>query len=157
MTARIRYSRVNEEAHWAIEGRIDEQFSCGATPSEGRRVVINLAAVTSISSIGVRLLEESLSALKPKPVVLIHIAPAIAVQVILLPSLRALAKIESARLPFCCASCGFEKNHSVAWRYDAHQRFPPTCRCGKTMQLDGLPEHYLPSREDSSGTFRFEG
>jgi hypothetical protein len=135
---------VNREAHWTVRGRIDERFTAPKLPDEGQRVVINLSEVTGISSLGVRALEETLRALMPRPVVLIHVAPSVAIQLNLVPALGALVKVESARLPFVCAICGAEKSQSVPWRHDAHRRFAPICH-GEPMQLDGLPDHYLPT------------
>jgi hypothetical protein len=145
--ATLKHHIVNNEAHWSIAGRIDERFGDVQTPAEGQRVVINLGEVTGISSLGVRALEQTLRALAPRPVVLIHVAPSVAVQLNLVPVLRALVRVESARLPFVCAVCGVERIQSVPWRYDAHRRFAPICH-EQPMQLDGLADHYLPSRDD---------
>jgi hypothetical protein len=148
----IREQRVNNEAHWIIEGRIDEPMV--APPVTGTKVAINMAGVVGISSLGVRALQTLLESLRPRQIVLIHISAPIAFQLNLIPTLRALVKVESARLPFECRGCGAQKSCSVPWRYDSHRRYAPTCACGQLMHLDGLPEHYLPSREDATGSHR---
>jgi hypothetical protein len=142
--ASVRTWRINGETHWKIEGRVDDSFEGGPVGAGDRKLVINLGAVIGISSGGVRALERVLIAQRPRAVVLIHVSPAIAVQLNLLPALGALARVESARLPFICVACDAEKSQSVPWRSDAHERYAPTCNCGQTMQLDGLAEHYLP-------------
>ena len=76
--------------------------------------------------------------------VIIHISPAIASQLTMIPNLAAHTTVESAKLPFVCPACGAEKSHSVPFRANANVENAPKCSCGATMELDGLPEQYLP-------------
>jgi anti-anti-sigma regulatory factor len=138
---------VNGAVVVTIDGRIDERFRAPQIPASASKVTLNLGGVSGISSVGVRLLEELLRSLGARELVLIHVSPAIAVQLNLVPALQKLARVESAKLPFACPSCELEKIQSVPWRYDAHLRYAPTCRCGQLMHLDGMPEHYLPERD----------
>jgi anti-anti-sigma regulatory factor len=146
MPAKFHWSATGA-ALLSIRGKIDEQFDAPPIRQGVERVVINLGAVTGISSVGVRALETYLRSLAPTRVTLIHVSAPIALQLNLVSALRALVSVESARLPFVCPGCGSERVHSVPWRATAHLRFAPVCACGQTMQLDGMAEHYLPTRD----------
>ncbi len=132
--------------HVTVSGKIDEKFDGTAIVEAARshKVVMHLGGVRSISSLGVRAFESFIEELSKGEVILIHVSPAIANQMIMIPNLCPRAKIESAKLPFACPSCGEEKAHSVPWRANAHIEHAPTCTCGAVMQLDGMPEQYLP-------------
>jgi anti-anti-sigma regulatory factor len=135
--------------HVTISGKIDEKFDGAPVLLEAShvagKVVIHLGGIRSISSLGVRAFESFVTQLANREVVMIHVSPAIASQMTMIPNLCATAKIESAKLPFVCPSCGAEKAHSVPWRAGAAIEHAPRCACGSVMDLDGLAEHYLPS------------
>jgi anti-anti-sigma regulatory factor len=133
--------------HVTVSGKIDEWFDgSGIVQTPGvSKVVIHLGGVRSISSLGVRAFESFIEALAAHEVVLIHLSPAIASQVAMIPNLCRGAKVESAKLPFSCPACGAEKSHSVPWRANAAVENAPPCNCGAKMVLDGLPEQYLPT------------
>ena len=133
--------------HVTITGKIDEKFDAlpfldGSGPG---KVVLHLAGVRSISSLGVRAFEDFVQRLADHEVELIHVSPAIASQITMIPNLCQSAKVISAKLPFTCPVCGAEKNHSVPWQPNASVDHAPKCDCGAQMELDGLAEHYLPS------------
>jgi anti-anti-sigma regulatory factor len=135
--------------HVTISGKIDEKFDGSPVVLESQhvagKVVMHLGGIRSISSLGVRAFESFVTQLSSREVVLIHVSPAIASQIAMIPNLCGPAKIESAKLPFVCPSCGAEKAHSVPWRSGASVEHAPKCSCGATMELDGLPEQYLPA------------
>lgn len=132
--------------HVTISGKIDEKFDGTAiVEAPSAKVVMHLGGIRSISSLGVRAFETFVAMLQPREVVMIHVSPAIANQMTMIPNLCDSAKIESAKLPFACAVCGSEKTHSVPWRLGAELDHAPKCACGATMDLDGLPEQYLPA------------
>jgi anti-anti-sigma regulatory factor len=131
--------------HVTVSGKIDERFDAASviTAASGK-VVIHLGGVRSISSLGVRAFEHFVHAL-PSEVVLIHVSPAIASQLTMIPNLVGQhTRIESAKLPFVCPRCGAEKTHSIPFRAGAAVENAPACSCGAVMELDGLPEQYLP-------------
>ncbi|HEY7955507.1 MAG: STAS domain-containing protein [Polyangia bacterium] len=132
--------------HVTITGKIDEKFDPAPVieAATGSKVVIHLAGIRSISSLGVRAFEALVDALSSRDVVLIHVSPAIANQITMIPNLIEKATVESAKLPFICPACGAEKSHSIPWRAGAAVDHAPKCTCGATMDLDGMPEHYLP-------------
>jgi len=75
----------------------------------------------------------------------VHVSPAIASQLTMIPNLCGTrTTVESAKLPFTCPACGAEKTHSVPFRAGANVEHAPKCSCGAAMELDGLPEQYLP-------------
>ncbi|MCU1277128.1 MAG: hypothetical protein JWM53_674, partial [bacterium] len=96
--------------HVTIVGKIDERFDGGVVLHDARgKVVMHLGGVRSISSLGVRAFEMFVQAL-PADVVLVHVSPAIASQLTMIPNLCGLrTTVESAKLPFNCPACGSEK------------------------------------------------
>jgi anti-anti-sigma regulatory factor len=131
--------------HVTVAGKIDERFDATSVIAAAQgKVIIHLGGVRSISSLGVRAFEHFVHAL-PSEVVLVHVSPAIASQLTMIPNLVGRhTKVESAKLPFACPACGAEKSHSVPFRAGAAIENAPRCSCGATMELDGLPEQYLP-------------
>ena len=132
--------------HVTIVGKIDERFDGASVIHDAQgKVVMHLGGVRSISSLGVRAFEHFVHAL-PEGVVLVHVSPAIASQLTMIPNLVGTATtVESAKLPFTCPACGAEKSHSVPFRARANVEHAPKCACGALMELDGLPEQYLPA------------
>ena len=133
--------------HVTVSGKIDEKFDPGtvvAAAEGSAKVVIHLGGIRSISSLGVRAFENFVESLRGHNVVLIHVSPAIANQMTMIPTMAGSAQIESAKLPFVCPACGAEKTHSIPWRANAAVDHAPKCACGAGMDLDGLPEQYLP-------------
>ena len=135
--------------HVTLTGKIDERFDglpvVQAAAGNHGKVVLHLGGIRSISSLGVRAFEMFVEQLKAHEVVMIHVSPAIASQMVMIPNLGGHAVIESAKLPFACAACGAEKAHSVPWRVNSAVENAPKCTCGNLMELDGLPEQYLPA------------
>jgi hypothetical protein len=134
--------------HVLMSGDIDDQFDGSFilnSAQVGKPVVLHLGGIRVISSVGVRHLDDFVSSFAPRDVSLIHISAAVAAQIVMIKGLCSSARIESAKLPFHCPSCGAESLHSVPWRPRAHVDHAPKCRCGATMELDGLAEQYLPS------------
>jgi anti-anti-sigma regulatory factor len=131
--------------HVTIAGKIDERFDGAVVLTDAHgKVVMHLGGVRSISSLGVRAFENFVQAL-PADVVLVHVSPAIASQLTMIPNLCGeRTTVESAKLPFTCPTCGAEKTHSVPFRAQANVEHAPKCACGALMELDGLPEQYLP-------------
>jgi anti-anti-sigma regulatory factor len=132
--------------HVTVAGKIDEKFDGQQIidAAKKHKVVMHLGGVRSISSLGLRAFESFVASLLTGELILIHLSPAIANQLTMIPNLCQGAKIESAKLPFVCPACGAEKPHSVPWRPDGHVTNAPDCACGSKMELDGLPEQYLP-------------
>jgi anti-anti-sigma regulatory factor len=128
-----------------MRGKINEQFDPGklVDQARGARVVIDVSGVRHVSSIGIREFERFLE--KLPDVTLVEVAPAIATQLVLLPTLAARARVESAQLPFACDHCGAERTHTVPFAKGAATANAPTCNCGHKMALDGIAEQYLPA------------
>lgn len=130
-----------------VKGAIDERFDGKSilAAATGKRVLMNLADVRALTSTGVFALTRLVDALAPREVIFLHVSSAIARQLTILPGLFAAVRVESARLPFVCPSCGEEKEHSVPFQPGADVAHAPTCACGATMELDGIPEQFLPT------------
>jgi hypothetical protein len=134
--------------HVLMKGDIDDDFDgdfiLHSAPA-GKPVVLHLGGIRFISSIGVRSLDNFVRAFGERDVSLIHISAAVAAQMIMIPGLCSTARIESAKLPFICPKCASEGLHSVPWKPGSHLDHAPKCTCGAAMELDGVPEQYLPS------------
>jgi len=135
----------------SLKGKIDERFEYGDLVEATRsapKVVVHLGGVRAISSLGVRSFEGMMSglmgAVAARTVELVHVPPALATQLAMIPNLCQGAVVRTAELPFVCPSCGAEATHEVPWKANAHVDHAPACECGGTMELDGLPEQYLP-------------
>jgi anti-anti-sigma regulatory factor len=133
-----------------LAGKIDEQFESDdlvSTVPGGRPVRLHLGGVRSISSLGIRSFEVLIERLQStgSAVELVHLSPALATQLTLIPNLCAGAKVTSAELPFLCNSCSHEQRGLVPWAYGAHTAHAPSCSaCGARMVLDGMADQYLP-------------
>jgi hypothetical protein len=133
--------------HVSLSGEIDDHFDgtrIAADVADGKRVVIHLAGVRSLTSVGVRNFDDFVNAFGDHEVALIHVSPAIAAQLVMIPTLCPKARVETAKLPFSCPSCATEVQHSIPWKPRAHLTHAPKCKCGASMELDGLAEQYLP-------------
>lgn len=130
-----------------LKGAIDESFDGRPirAAARGDRVLINMAEVRAMTSTGVFAFTKFIDSIAPRQIVLLHVSAAMARQLTILPGLFAAVRVESARLPFVCPTCGDEKDHSVPFQPSAHLAHAPTCACGATMELDGIAEQYLPS------------
>jgi hypothetical protein len=134
--------------HVLMKGDINDDFDGDfilQSAPKGKPVVLHLGGIRLISSIGVRNLDNFVRAFAPRDVQLIHVSAAVAAQLVMIPDLCSTARVESAKLPFICPGCGSETLHSVPWKPRAHLDNAPKCSCGRTMDLDGVPEQYLPS------------
>jgi hypothetical protein len=133
--------------HVTVAGKIDEKFDpAQVTGERAPRVVLDLAGVYAISSLGVREFETLVSSFPGCEVVLERVSPAIANQLVMIPNLIGPGtKVESATLPFVCPACGAEKAHAVPFARGASATHAPRCGCGASMELDGIPEQYLPA------------
>ena len=131
-----------------LVGKIDEKFSGKEILDQarpGQPVRLRLDGVRSISSLGVRALEQFIHHLDGKRVVLVEISPALASQVAMIPNLLGSAEVRSARLPFVCPHCGTEQLHAIPYVANAGSNYAPNCpSCGTRMEFDGFSEVYLP-------------
>jgi hypothetical protein len=130
--------------HVVLRGKINEHFDGSAIvdAAAGAPVRIDASGVRHITSIGVRELERFFE--RVGRVTLVEVSPAVAVQLVLLPTLAARAEVLSAQLPFTCDACGAEKSATVPFAKGAATESAPICPCGTRMALDGIAEQYLP-------------
>ena len=110
--------------HVTIAGKIDEKFDgapCSTAPTA--RSVMHLGGVRSISSLGVRAFEMFVQR-APAEVVLVHVSPAIASQLTMIPNLRRQrTTVESAKLPFICPALR-RPRRAIRFRSRQRQRRP---------------------------------
>lgn len=128
-----------------LNGRITERFDPAPILeiAGGEVPVLNLGGVRHVSSTGLRELERFVAA--HAPVTFVEISAAVASHLVLLPTFALHVRVESASLPFCCPRCGSEGTAVIPYAVGAARTHAPTCACGRRMELDGLPEQYLPS------------
>ncbi len=130
-----------------VVGKVDEHFDGKdilAAADNAKKVMLKMDGVRSISSLGVRALEAFMTALGDREVILDEISAAMANQVTMIPNLLGSAKVNSARLPFVCPSCGTEGAYQVPYVAGAGTTHAPKCECGAKMEFDGFSEEYLP-------------
>src|SRR4051812_49109695 len=95
----------------SISGKVDEHFGQDAAHALKRfgvgRAELNLAAVESVSSLGLRELEQFIAGLLKiaQSVHLLELSPVVARQFAMIENLAPGAEVVSARLPFVCPSC----------------------------------------------------
>ncbi len=133
--------------HAAVVGKIDEHFDGRdilEAAAASNRVTLKLDGVRSITSLGVRALESFMRALSGREIVMEEISAAMANQFTMIPNLLGDARVQTAKLPFVCPSCGNEKLHSIPYQSGAAASHAPTCDCGTKMEFDGYSEEYLP-------------
>jgi serine/threonine protein kinase/anti-anti-sigma regulatory factor len=109
-------------------------------------VVIDLAEVTRINSLGVSNWIRFLHDLSPRDVILTRCAPVMVQQFYLMRNSRGPARIRSVLLPFCCARCHAETTHTLTIEDVASPHIPesvPCAACGGQMTFDDLAEMYL--------------
>ena len=134
--------------HVTIAGRIDERFDARDGAFRGAhapRWSCHLGGA-AINLVARRARLRGTSCMRCRPTSCsLHVSPAIASQLTMIPNLCGTrTTVESAKLPFTCPACGAEKTHSVPFRAGANVEHAPKCSCGSAMELDGLPEQYLP-------------
>lgn len=137
-----------------LSGKVDERFdgtpivaAMSLSARKPEKIVLHLSGIRSLSSVGLRQFEGFIHDLVKlgRPIAMVHISAAIATQAAMIPDLFTGVTIVSAKLPFICPQCGIEKDHSIPWHAGAHLDAAPDCTCGGRWELDGLPEHYLPT------------
>src|SRR5258708_7131420 len=94
--------------HVTLARKIDQKFAGLPSVDAPGKVVVHLGGVRSISSLGVRAFESFVAQLSDHEVELIHVSPAIASQITMIPNLCQNARVLSAKLPFTCPACGSE-------------------------------------------------
>jgi anti-anti-sigma regulatory factor len=141
------------EARLALAGQIDEGAELDALLAELRapRVVIDLARVSFINSVGVREWIRLLATLRERKaqVTLSRCSEVMVAQMNMIVECARGAAIESFHVPYLCGGCGHEA--AVCLEVAAHRdqlarrQVPaqPCPSCGGAMQIDELPERYL--------------
>jgi anti-anti-sigma regulatory factor len=135
-----------------LQGEIDDQATLSQLLDPlGARVVIDLAGVRFINSVGVREWIVFLGALAARgsQVVLRHCSEPMVHQMSMVVEARGAAEVESFCAPFLCDDCASERSLVVDVKENLAdlqaKRVPGrTCPdCGGTMQFDDFPNRYL--------------
>ncbi len=132
-----------------VYGVVDETFDSKALPSEtaGRDVILNLKAVSRLTSFGVREWVRAISDLgaQAKRIYLVECSSAIVAQLNMIANFAGTAQVISVQAPFVCEACGWDSETLIDLAKDPSARLPSmTCkRCSKDMAFDDLAESYF--------------
>ncbi len=135
-----------------MRGQIDERADLvRAVDGLSGRVIIDLAGVTFINSIGVREWIKMLRALEARrvPATLKRCSETMVMQMNMIIETQTNAQVESFFAPYLCDACGYEgsvcievKDHARALAAKAPPSLPcPECRA--PMQFNEIPGRYL--------------
>ncbi len=137
-----------------LYGTIDETFDPTVLleAAVGRDLLLNLKAVSRISSFGVRDWVHTLEALRQRTdrIVLVECSPAVVAQMNMVANFALGATIASVQAPYFCEKCGWDTEVLVNLAGGEAGPQPPdtTCkRCGRPMALDDDPESYFAFRK----------
>lgn len=135
------------EATWLrLRGAITERADFGALLGElgPGPVVVDLAGVTRVNSIGVRHWVDFVGRLcEGRRVELEECSPAFVEQLMLIERMQGDAEVRSIRLPFLCDDC--DHGHELTLPLTGQTEIPltaPCPRCRVPSELDDLPERY---------------
>ena len=134
-----------------LQGRIAEgaELSVDRIPA-GRKVVIDVADVTSINSLGVRAWANFLAALvaKASTVIIRRLTASMVSQAGMVKNFLTGAQIESFYAPYCCAFCSAE-TRKLFQAYDHIPNEIDCIECPEKMLFDDIRETYLAFRSES--------
>ena len=136
-----------------IAGSIDETSSLGSLPSRARggRLVLDLAGVTFINSLGVRdwIRMQAAAQAGQVAIELRRVAEPLMHQLNMIVATRGSAAVTSFYAPYACDACGREESILVdavahAGALTRMQAPPATCpECGAPMAFNDFPERYF--------------
>lgn len=135
-----------------LYGTIDETFDPGELLREaaGRDVILNLKAVTRISSFGVREWVHTLDALSKRSerISLVECSPAVVAQLNMVANFAAKTRVISVQVPYYCEACawdaGITRELDRNLRTDSASLPAVECkRCKAAMTIDDDPATYF--------------
>lgn len=145
--------RVAENEHgipvYRISGTIDESADLSPLHElRGARVIFELSEIRRINSFGVRSWMETMRQIPSHvSVTFVGCSPPVVDQCNLVVGFRGHADIESFYAPLICNECDEQRVvlFDTARCLALGVALPPTAcpRCGHTMEMDDLEEHYL--------------
>lgn len=134
-----------------LSGSISEssELEVAGVPAN-RYVVVDVAGVTSINSMGIRTWTNFVGALSAisKRVALRGLSPTMVTQAGMVKNFLGAAVVESFFAPYCCEECGHERLEL----FSSHAEVPdslPCPECGEQMLFDDLRETYLAFRAEA--------
>jgi hypothetical protein len=144
-------------AYLRIYGVIDETFSPTklADAVESRDVILNVKAVSRLSSFGVREWVHAMKLLgeKARHVYLVECSPAVVQQLNMISNFAGTAQILSVQVPMICEACNWDAEAPVDMSKFVLDTLPQMAckRCGKSMVIDDLPEQYFAFANQNRG------
>src|SRR4051812_12221822 len=144
-----------------LYGVIDETFDTKElmNAATGRDIIMNLKAVTRLSSFGVREWVHAMEALAKKVdrVTVVECSPAFVAQLNMVGNFANHTRVVSVQVPYFCEACSWDTE--VTQQLDHDLRNPetplaavPCKRCGAAMQMDDERESYFAFQKDEKTT-----
>jgi anti-anti-sigma regulatory factor len=151
MTEKLRATveRAEDNSIVTLAGFLDEDNNLKALVEEipAGPVMIDLAGIARINSVGIRDWVNWLSALEAKGTqpVLVGCSPPIVAQINLVKNFAGNGAVKSFQIPYHCRECDEEKIETVETSQMLTST-PPAClcpRCERAMEVDEMPESYF--------------
>ena len=145
MPLRIESKTANDVTILILHGSIDEHSELALPKSLGPKVVIDMADVDRINSVGInRWLPVIRELSSTRSVRAVRLSYAASIQAANIIGLFGSAVIDSCLAPYYCAACGATPTVEVTRQEYAATRQPPkrTCpTCSKDLEFDELEEY----------------
>lgn len=144
-------------AYVRVYGVIDESFNPDklVAAAEGKDVLINLKAVSRISSFGVREWVHAITKLAAKVsnIYFVECSPSIVAQLNMIANFAGPGQVVSVQVPMICESCNWDTEMLVDMsKYTAGTLPSLACkRCSSPMVIDDLPEQYFAFANKTQG------
>jgi TolA-binding protein len=142
-----------------IYGTIDDGFDPKHFLAEaaGRDVILNLKAVTRISSFGVREWVNVLGKLAERAdrITFVECSPSVVAQLNMIANFASHARIVSVQVPYYCEGCGWDTEITRELDRDLRTKFaelpPVLCkRCKGVMSFDDDPQTYFAFQQSAT-------
>ena len=136
-------------AYVRVYGVIDESFDPDklVAAAEGKDVILNLKAVSRLSSFGVREWVHAVTKLaaKVQRIYYVECSPAIVAQLNMIANFAGSGSVVSVQVPMICESCNWDTETLIdIAKHNVKESPQLACkRCGSAMTIDDLPELYF--------------
>lgn len=157
MTDSLRYQSVSRGpiTYIRLYGVIDESLNPAELAAEatGSEIIINLKAITRLSSFGVREWIRAVEGLgaHANKLYLVECAPPVVAQLNMIANFAGPAQVVSVQVPYYCDNCGWDTTVTFELSQPAGPQLQLPCRaCSHPMEMDDDPASYLAFRSGQS-------
>src|SRR5688572_19498543 len=136
-------------------GIVDESLDPNELQNEavGKEIIINLKAITRLSSFGVREWIRSIEGLagRVNAIYLVECSPPVVAQLNMIANFSGSAQVISVQVPYYCDHCGWDTTVTLELNQETGPAQEIPCRaCKHAMQMDDDPDAYLAFRSRQS-------